>query len=170
MNEERGREGSLTLYELTGVFQQVQELEGELTEEEFAALLENVEGNIEEKLESIGRVLKSFEAREKAIDEEIARLKERGMRAKNTRERIKEYVRTQLQVLGRKKVETDLFTFSLRNAPKRVVVLDEGRLPEEYMKVTKTPAKKMIAEAIKRGELPEGVARLVDGAQYLMFS
>lgn len=130
--------------------------EGEVTPELEQALIIN-EAQLQEKATNYGYVIKKFEYEVDAIDNEIKRLKELKERREKAIDRMKQSVTNAMQLYGIEKVESSFLKLSFRKS-ESVEVINEAQLLPEFTttKVTTTPNKTAIKEAIKRGEVVEG--------------
>jgi hypothetical protein len=130
--------------------------EGEVTPELEQALIIN-EAQLQEKATNYGYVIKNFEYEVDAIDNEIKRLKELKERREKAIDRMKQSVTNAMQLYGIEKVESSFLKLSFRKS-ESVEVINEAQLLPEFTttKVTTTPNKTAIKEAIKRGEVVEG--------------
>ena len=130
--------------------------EGEVTPELEQALIIN-EAQLQEKATNYGYVIKNFEYEVDAIDNEIKRLKELKERRERAIDRMKQSVTNAMQLYGIEKVESSFLKLSFRKS-ESVEVINEAQLLPEFTttKVTTTPNKTAIKEAIKRGEVVEG--------------
>ena len=122
----------MKLYELTKAYNDIKELD--LTEEEIKALLDNVEGSIEEKVENTIYVMKENEGVVDAIDKEIARLSDMKKSISSKNDTLKRYIDSSMQIIGKDKLNAGLFKISYRKSSS-VVVTDESLIPEQFMKV-----------------------------------
>ncbi len=99
------------LYELQGVMYEIEQtLEdngGELTDE-LAELLTDTELSIKQKADGYRAVMAKFDSKVDAADKEIKRLQEIKKVAKNSKERIKEYILGVMGMYGIKKIEGEL--------------------------------------------------------------
>lgn len=130
--------------------------EGEVTPELEQALIIN-EAQLQEKATNYGYVIKNFEYEVDAIDNEIKRLKELKERREKAIDRMKQSVTNAMQLYGIEKVESSFLKLSFRKSESVEVINDAQLLPEfTTTKVTTTPNKTAIKEAIKRGEVVEG--------------
>lgn len=146
------------LYELSSDFQQVQSLI-EDGQEGLQDTLESIELSIEDKLENIGKVYQNLKGEVAALKTEEKRLADKRKSIENNIDRLKAYSQDALAVVGKDKLQTGLFTFSIRkNAPK-VIILDENDIPKDYL-IEQQPKvdKNLLKEAIKNGEKVPGVA------------
>jgi hypothetical protein len=136
--------------------------------EVLADTLEGIEGTLTEKVDAIAGLLGLWKRHEEGIAAEIKRLQSRKSVFANRQKRLKEYLAFQLGRLNEPKIETDLHTAALRKGQLAVVIDDEEALPEECIKVTRTPDKAAIKQALKGGEL-QG-AHLQRGPDYVVLS
>ena len=122
----------MMLYELTGevleLYQMMQD--GDIEEVAFKNTLEAVEGEIEYKCESYCKIIKSLNGDSESLQKEIDRLKARQKSIKNNVERLRTAMQTMLEVTGKDKIKTNLFTISLRNKPPELKVT--GDVPKEF--------------------------------------
>ena len=148
-----------TLYELTGIFKQINDMEG-LDEETKLDTLDSIDwtDQFEEKVEKTVKVIKNKEADKKLIKEEIDRLTARMKSVDNDITRLKTGLQGAFEVTGHEKVKGLLFTVSLAKTPPSVVV-DEDLLPKEYFVAKLTPDKATLKELLKAGKEVTG-ARL----------
>ena len=98
---------------------------GELPEEAIADTLEAIEGEIEEKADNIGCVLKEIEAEINAFKAEEQRLAERRKRKEKLYEKLKTYLSETLQRIGVDRVETTRNVISFRKS--EAVEVDEEK-------------------------------------------
>lgn len=146
---------SFKLYELTDYLQQVQDLleQGEDVQD----TLEAIEMAFEEKVEGIVKVIRNFEARAEAKKNEAKRLREQAEVDLNHAQRLKEYLRYELQKVGKQKVQTDLFTVSIRKGRESIEV-DENLLPADYWRIERKPfSKTELKKLIQEGKEIPGV-------------
>ncbi|BCP60299.1 TPA: siphovirus Gp157 family protein [Streptococcus suis] len=145
-----------TLYELTGIFKQIAEMEG-IDEETKLDTLESIDWTeqFEEKVENTVKVIKNKEADVDQLKEEIDRLTKRKKSIENDITRLKTGLQGAFEITGHEKVKTLLFTVSLANNQPSVVV-DEDLLPKKYFIQTLKPDKTAIKELLKAGKKVKG--------------
>lgn len=133
--------------------------DGEIDFELAQQFLEELEGEREEKLESIALYVKELYHEADAIAQEELKLKKRRQAKEKKAERLEECLKSSLLGFGIKKFETPRVVLSFRTS-KAVVVTDESKLDEKYMKakVVVTVDKTAIKEAFDKGEVVEGAA------------
>ncbi|AGF87331.1 TPA: siphovirus Gp157 family protein [Streptococcus suis] len=145
-----------TLYELTGIFKQIAEMEG-IDEETKLDTLESIDWTeqFEEKVENTVKVIKNKEAEKKQLKEEIDRLTARHKSIDSDITRLKTGLQGAFEITGHDKVKTLLFTVTLaKNQPS--VVVDEELLPKKYFVITKKPDKNAIKELLNAGKKVKG--------------
>ena len=122
----------MKLYELTKAYNDIKELD--LTGEEINALLDNLEGSIEEKVENTIHVMKENEGTIDAIDKEIARLSDMKKSISSKNDTLKRYIDSSMQIIGKDKLNAGLFKISYRKSSS-VIITDESLIPEQFVKV-----------------------------------
>ncbi|WP_252472572.1 siphovirus Gp157 family protein [Microbulbifer okhotskensis] len=156
---------ALKLYEITDQARDLKQLaeDNDLTPADIADTLEGIELEFNEKAIQIGNLLMNFTPFEKGLDDEIKRLQAKKKARQNRRNSIIEYLRSNMQKCGIKKIECPVFTISLRKAAAKVEIENEDALPGEYVTVKNTfaPDKKAILSALKEGQEIPG-ARLAE--------
>ncbi|MDK0687158.1 siphovirus Gp157 family protein [Clostridium perfringens] len=158
----------MKLYELTQNYRNLESLLDNLGEQEGLTVemihgaLGQVEDDINTKIENTCKVIKEIEADSIGIDEEIKRLSALKKQKENAVKKLKEYVEFEMNGIGLNKVEGKLFKISFRKS-KVVKVLDETKIPKEFIKVktTESISKTDLGKALKSGEVIEG-AELVE--------
>jgi hypothetical protein len=142
------------------ILNQVDELNGELTPELEEQLVIN-EKELQSKSIAYLEYIKTKEALNTRIDEEIKRLQALKKSNNNIITRLKNGLLTAVNIYG--KFEVGLTTFGTRKTSS-VIVEDVNSLPKEYktIKVTEQANKAEIKKALKNGELIEG-CEIVEG-------
>lgn len=143
----------MKLYELTEIYENIENLDDDVN---VASALATVDGALEDKLESIAKVIKNLDATAKAYEDEEKRLKARKMATKNRIDDIKRYVKENLEAMGKDKVEAGIFKWSLQFGPGRVEITDETKIPDAFFVTEIKPLKTEIKRAIENGEITEG--------------
>lgn len=138
-----------TLYELTGQFLDIYNLE--LDEETKLDTLDSIDWqtDYEEKVENYIKVMKNLEADVEARKNEIKRLTELNKADEKKKEHLKETLSTSMALTGHERVDTTLFKVSFRKS--QAVEVDELVLPESYKVATWKPDKKRLKEDLKNG-------------------
>lgn len=143
----------MKLYQITEMYEAMEALDEDI---DITAALENIDGALEEKLESIAKLVRNLDATAKAYEEEERRLRAQKQAAKNRVDAIKRYVKENMETIGRDKVEAGIFKWSLQNGPGRVEITDETKIPDEYFVTEIKPLKAEIKKAIESGVITEG--------------
>jgi acetoacetate decarboxylase len=134
----------------------LEENEGELNPSIESALRIN-QNELQEKAINYAYAIKTVSNDVDAISEEIKRLQALKKAKDNTIQRLKDTVVNAMQIYGLEKVETPTLKLSIRRS--EAVEVDDNFDDDIYMikKVTYTPDKTRLKEAIKRGESIQGV-------------
>lgn len=138
-----------TLYELTGQFLDIYNLE--LDEETKLDTLDSIDWqtDYEKKVENYIKVIKNIESDVEARKAEIKRLTELNKADEKKNDHLKETLSTSMQLTGHERVDTPLFKVSFRKS--QAVEVDELVLPESYKVATWKPDKKRLKEDLKNG-------------------
>lgn len=143
----------MKLYDIAEIYENLENIDDEVA---VAAAMDAVDAALEEKLESTAKVIRNLEAEADGLEAEEKRLKARKTAVKNRIADIKGYVQGNLEAMGKDKVTSGIFKWSIQaNAPS-VNILDESLIPDDYWKIERKPMKTEIKKAIEAGELTEG--------------
>lgn len=146
----------MTVYELTQAAADLQQLleDGVIDEQIFNDTLEAM--LIDEKVDSVCKVIRNLEAQAAAIKEEEKRLADKRKVAENGVKRLKNSLLELAMTMKDRKVKGTLFTVSVGTS-KSVEIFNEEWIPESYL-IPQPPAidKKSIGEAIKAGTVIPG--------------
>ena len=144
----------MKLYDIAEIYENLENIDDEVA---VSAAMDSVDAALEEKLESTAKVIRNLEAEADALEAEEKRLKARKTAVRNRIADIKGYVQENLEAMGKDKVTSGIFKWSIQaNAPS-VNILDESLIPDDYWKIERKPMKTEIKKAIEAGELTEGV-------------
>lgn len=142
-----------TLYEITGNFVRLLEMaEEEISEETLADTLESLEYDLENKADQYAKIIKELEGQAKIISDEKQRLEERKKTLTNNIARMKRALKEAMLIADRKKIKTDLFSFTIRKAGGLKSLVIDGEVPEEYLKQPEPDTVK-IRELLKNNEV-----------------
>lgn len=138
-----------TLYELTGQFLDIYNLE--LDEETKLDTLDSIdwETEYETKVENYIKVMKNLEADVEARKNEIKRLTELNKADEKKKEHLKDTLSASMSLTGNERVDTPLFKVSFRKS--QAVEVDETVLSEAYKIATWKADKKRLKEDLKNG-------------------
>jgi hypothetical protein len=153
---------SSTLYEISSTLQTVIE-NGIVFDEETGEVFFDAEDTdalsirLADKLEGLQVVSSSKRERAKYFKEEAKRLNEAAKLLEKSADSLDAYALKCVEPLG--KIQTDHYTISTRKCDS-IEILDATLLPSEYVreKITTSPDKTKIKEAIKNGKSVPGAA------------
>ena len=161
----------MKLYELSEQMQGLQALieEGEMDAQTLEDTLDGLSADLQEKGEGVMKYLANLSADIQAYADEIKRLTARKKVITNQHDSLKEYLRTNMIKAGITKIESPVFTASLRKPSKMAEVTNEQAIPTEYK--THVPESWKVDKAKILRELKTGAdipgAELVDAKQAL---
>lgn len=142
------------LYELTGIFLEIDEMD--VDDETKLDTLDSIdwEDDFSEKIENCIKVIRNKNARVEAYKAEIERLKKLKASEEKAIEEIKKRISEAMQLTRHDKLETNLFKVGFRKS--EAVIVDETKLPKEYMRAKWSPDKDKLKELIKNGATIKG--------------
>lgn len=161
-----------TLYELTGQYLQLLELaeDPDADPEALTDTLEALGGEIEEKADAYACVLAQMDGDEAALEHEHDRIAKRINTLRNNKDRIKEHLFNSMKATGKTKFKTLRFSFGIRKAGTRPVIIREGVVPQDvplqYRKVNVAFDKAYIRDMLKDG-VELSWAELGEASEYL---
>ena len=142
------------LYELTG---QIKELNDMADDPEMldavSDTLELLHMEVQEKAENIISLVKNRDSDIEAIEKEIDRLSGRKKQIKNFQDRLRDYLKVNMEAQGIKKIDCPLFTITLAKGRDIAVIDNADDLEDDFVKVETTvkPIKEDILKALKDG-------------------
>ena len=158
----------MNLYELSQEFKQLQELDIDTSSQLYIDTLESLTIPLENKAQNIVKLTKSWESNISAIDNEIKRLQERKKVQQNKIDRLRNYLRDNMESCGIDKIECEYFTITLKKAGQPVVIIDdESLIDEAFKKVSVSIDKVALKNALKSGDIVKG-AHLEDSKRGLL--
>jgi len=115
--------------------------------------LNELEGDLNEKAENICKLIQVWNSDKASIDAEIKRLQELKKTKVNSIDRLKEYLKLNLENANVKKLDLGLFKIGIRNNAGKVIIDDQEQLEKVYIieEVVRKIDKKAIKEALKAG-------------------
>ena len=114
------------LYELTADYMRLLDAieAGEIPEEAIEDTLAGIEGEIDEKIDAIACMVKELIGEAESISEEERSLAERRRAKERKAARLKDYIRAQMALTNRKKIETARNVVRLGATTQRVEITD----------------------------------------------
>ena len=154
-----------TLYELTGNYLILAEMLDDPDADPITVMdtMDAIEGELDEKAENYGRIIRNLEAEAEAIRTEVDRLSRRRKTIDNNIDSLKKRLQLSMELTGKDSIDTPLFKFRIqKNAPSVVVDLDDLQdMPMEYLTYHEpTVNKAAIKDALKAGLDLRGIAHL----------
>lgn len=143
----------MRLYEITEAYANLEAIEDDV---DVSSALANVEGALEDKLESIAKVIKNLDAMADAYEDEERRLRTKKQAAKKRVDGLKKYVKDNLEAIGKDRVEAGIFKWSLQYSPPKLIITDESLIPEEFFVIERKPIKSEIKKAIEAEQAIDG--------------
>lgn len=140
-----------TLYEIKDNYRGL--LDMDLDAETMADTLEAIEGEFQIKAENICQVMLNIDSDISALDGEVKRLQARKKSLSGKQDSMKEYLRTNMEGIGKKSIKTALFSITRIKGRQTCLVSDEGLIASKY-KTTKTTT--IIDKASLFADLMEG--------------
>lgn len=143
-----------TLYELGNEYEQLLMIaeDPDVDPQVLADTMEALEGEIEKKADGCARVMRELSASAKARREEAKRLTERARVEENNMKRIGAAVQNLMMIAGKRKLRTELFDISIAKNPDSLVITDETKVPEQFLKAEISVDKAAIKQAMKDGQ------------------
>jgi hypothetical protein len=143
-----------TLYELTGQFLEIYNME--IDDETKLDTLESIDwtSDYENKVEGYVKVIKSLEADIEARKNEKKRLDGLNKSDQSKIDNLKAALAVSMTETGQTRVDTTLFKVGFRKS--KAVVVDEDKLPKKYQIVSYKPDKKEIKKLLESGATIRG--------------
>ena len=144
-----------TLYELTEAYQELlsMALDPDTDPEALADTMEAIDGEIEVKADGYAKVMKELKAIADARKAEAKRLLDGAKSVEANIDRMKSALETAMRATGKVKFKTTLFSFGIQKNVPSVSILDESKIPEQFL-IPQSPKidKRAIMAALKDGE------------------
>lgn len=156
----------MTLYELSSEYMQLLEMmeDPEVDDDVLADTLEGIGGELELKADGYARIMRQMDADAKAIKAEEERLYARRKSLENRSAWLKQRLKDVMELTGKTKFKTELFSFGIQKNPARVVIDDPSRIYEDYL-IEQEP--KVDTVAIRNALKDPEEAALWDGIAHL---
>ena len=142
----------MKLYEITGALKSLSS-ETDVDDQALSDTLESIEHDFNEKANNILALTNNWNSDLLAVDEEIKRLSNKKKVITGSIGRLKEYLRHNMERSGIKKIESPIFSASIKMGRDIVNIIDESKLPDDYVsvKTSITPDKRALLKALKEG-------------------
>lgn len=157
---------TLTLYNITNKFAELMDRaeNGELTEEEYNKLGEELKLELQNKSSNIIGYVRNSELLIEAMKAEEKRLADIRKNGEAKLDKFKQYVKENMEKLGLDKIPTELGSLSIAKNPISVEIENENEIPKEFKneKITISIDKTAIKNHFKEtGEIVPGT-RIID--------
>ena len=155
----------MTLYELSSEYMQLLEMmeDPDVDEEVLADTIEGLSGELELKADNCARMMRQMDADAKAIKAEEERLYTRRKSLENRSAWLKQRLQDVMELTGKTKFKTELFSFGIQRNPAAVVIDEQyiENIPEEYL-IQQDPKidRQKIKDDLKAGKDLNGIAHL----------
>lgn len=149
----------MNLFELTEnyvkFFTMLEEAD-EITEE-LEEMANNLNIAIEEKSDNYVKMIKNLDADVEAFKNQEKIFNKKRKTAENKIAWLKKNLQSSMELQGRKRVETELFTISIQKNTPSLDITSEDNIGDEYYKVERTLNKRDLLNDIKEGLIIDGV-------------
>ena len=152
------------MYEIDEMYLNLIDLvEGQEDEQSEAVkiALDNLTDEFNEKVINMAKLIQIKKGETETIKAEIARLQSLKKSKENAVLWLVTTIKDSMELRGQKKLETDLFKFTIRNNPPSVKYQDESIIPDKFTKITKTIDKVALKKALQDGLELDGVELVV---------
>lgn len=138
-----------SLYEIDGQYLQLLQMfeDGDIDEETLKDTLETIDMALEDKADNIAFILKEFDGQIDYIKAEEKRLADRRKFVEKQRDILKERLHHSFVVADKKKIKTNLHSYSVCKTAGSLIIDDEKTVPEQYF-VPQAP--KLDKETLKK--------------------
>jgi len=127
----------------------------DLDEQTIADTLEAEGGELQEKAQNVGFVVRNIEASAAAIKDAEAQMAARRKALENRAARLRAYLLDSMTLAGVEKIESPYFAIAVRKNPPSLEVLDEAQVPAGYFTSPPPPPpvldRKLILATLKDG-------------------
>lgn len=149
----------MNLFELTEnyvkFFTMLEEAD-EITEE-LEEMANNLNIAIEEKSDNYVKMIKNLDADVEAYKNQEKIFNKKRKTAENKIAWLKKNLQSSMELQGRKRVETELFTISIQKNTPSLDITSEENIGDEYYKIERTLNKRDLLNDIKEGLIIDGV-------------
>ncbi|HAT4172326.1 TPA: siphovirus Gp157 family protein [Clostridium perfringens] len=148
------------LYELANNYRNLTELidREDVEQDLIQNALKECQGDIEEKVDNIVKLIRNTESDIEGYKAEEKRLNARRKSLENTVTSLKNYLDSNLKALNLREVKTKLFSCKYQKSKASVEVLDQEVIPKEFIVIEEKVDKKKLYEALKAGQEIEGAS------------
>ena len=148
---------TMTLRELTAEFEAVLAIALEEDDgEELAGRLAEIDMAIEDKADNYAVIIADLNAQEAKLKTEIDRLTKRRQTLRNNADRMKQSLQQAMETVGKEKMKTDYYSYTIQKNPPKLILDDEEIVPEDYFVTRRELDKALLKDALKAGQEVRG--------------
>ena len=158
----------MQLYKITEQYHSLMQVieDTDKTVDDFDLVLQEIQDNLEHKVENIAKLCLSLQASAEAIKKEEIRLEARRSALERKDDWLRRYLQGQMLSVGVERVKRDTVTVTIRQNPPSVEVLEPDTVPLSFCRIIpeqRVVDKRSILDYFKAtGELVDGVAVITD--------
>ena len=125
--------------------------------DEMQEMANNLNVEIEEKCDNYAKMIKNLEADVEAYKNQEKIFNEKRKVAENKVKWLKQNLQASMELQGRKKVKTDLFSFNIQKNAPSLEIRDENNIDDSYYVIERKLNKRELLNDIKEGLIIDGV-------------
>lgn len=125
--------------------------------EEMQEMADNLNVEIEEKCDNYGKMIRNLEADVEAFKNQEKIFNEKRKSAENKVKWLKQNLQASMELQGRKKVKTDLFSFNIQKNAPSLEITNENNIDDSYYVIERKLNKRELLSDIKEGLIVDGV-------------
>lgn len=146
-----------SLYEITGQYRSMIDALSAMEADDpaIADTIEGMDGVFDDKAVSVIAYARNLEATAEAIKQAESDMEERRKKIEAKAERLRDYVRISMELIGKQEINSPLFDLRIKKNPAKVVIDDESSLDAKFWRVPEPKQvvdKKLIAAALNDGD------------------
>ena len=111
---------------------------------------------IEDKADNYAVIIADLNAQEAKLKTEIDRLTKRRQTLINNADRMKQSLQQAMETVGKEKMKTDYYSYTIQKNPPKLVLDDEEIVPEDYFVTKRELDKALLKDALKAGQEVRG--------------
>ena len=125
--------------------------------DEMQEMADNLNIEIEEKCDNYGKMIRNLEADVEAFKNQEKIFNQKRKSAENKVKWLKQNLQASMELQGRKKVKTDLFSFNIQKNVPSLEIKDEKNIDDSYYIIERKLNKRELLNDIKEGLIIDGV-------------
>lgn len=137
------------LYELSAAYESVRRMAEEDPNSDWTAALDGLQGEAQDKLVNIAKLVREWQSNAEVYAAEIERLTKRMEAERNRASRLVEYARQHMERLGLERVKGDVVSLRLQASPPTVRVADLAAVPPDFLRATISAPGTEVPEALR---------------------